>query len=63
MKMISRVISKPETQKMIKALRASGLTVDKINNGYECKHINGYIFKAMNGNNGYLVRMASDLFA
>jgi hypothetical protein len=62
MKMISRIISKSETHKMIKALRAAGLQVDKIEGSYECKIKNTLVFKAMPGNNGYLIRMAENLF-
>ena len=54
-------------QQMIKGLRASGLKVKKIDGGYICKAINWKnepitIFKAMNGNNNYLVRMVDNLF-
>lgn len=62
-KYISRVISKSETQLMIKALRGAALEVQKLDAGYVCFNKNGcLLFKAMRGNNGYLVRMASDLF-
>lgn len=48
---------------MVKALRDAGLTVERLNAGYECKSGNGdLLFKAMNGNHGYLVRMAENLF-
>lgn len=65
MNMVARVVSKRNTQAMIKALRAAGLTVSKINSGYEC--IGGstgelLLFRAMIGNNGYLIRMREDLF-
>ena len=62
MNKISRIVAKTEVQKMIKALRGSGLTVDKIEGGYVCEARRKIIFKAMNGSNGYLVRMADDLF-
>lgn len=63
-KMISRVIAKAEVQKMLKALRSAGcFTVTKLDAGYEVTHKKaGVVFKAMQGNNGYLVRMAEDLF-
>mgnify|MGYP003632724465 CR=1 FL=1 len=60
--MISRLISKPNTQAMIKALRSAGLTVDKLSAGYECKQGDTLLFKAMNGSRGYLVRMQPNLF-
>ena len=61
--MIARMIPKQDVQQMIKALRAAGLDVDKQNGIYVCEHPqNGLLFKAMPGNNGYLVRMRSDLF-
>lgn len=65
MKMIARVVSKRNTQSMIGALRAAGLTVSKIASGYEC--FGGstgelLLFRAMIGNNGYLIRMREDLF-
>ena len=76
-KMISRLIAKPDTQKMIKALRASGLTVNRDKSGaYTCEMLqhqtkNGKrtgetrtikLFAALPGSRGYLVRMRSDLF-
>ena len=53
---------------MIKGLRSSGLKVKKIEGGYICKAISPdqsepiTVFKAMNGNNNYLVRMIDNLF-
>ena len=53
---------------MIKGLRSSGLKVKKIEGGYICKAIGPEqsepitVFKAMNGNNNYLVRMIDNLF-
>jgi hypothetical protein len=64
--MIVRVISKPEVQEMLKALRqAPGLDVQRIENGYSVTHkpTGTLLFKAMNATNGYLVRMADNLFA
>lgn len=61
-KYISRVIQKKIVQDMIKTLREAGLCVEKINGGYECDVKGVMVFKAMNGSNGYLVRMADDLF-
>ena len=60
--MISRLISKPNVQLMIKALRDAGHNVNKLAGGYECKHNDTLLFKAMNGNHAYLVRMQPDLF-
>lgn len=54
---------------MIKAIRSGGLKVKKIDGGYICKAIGPdqkeaiELFKAMNGNNNYLVRMVDNLFA
>jgi len=64
----TRLLSKPTVQDMIKGIRASGLKVNKIDGGYVCKAISHEnkpieIFKAMHGNNGYLVRMVDNLFA
>ena len=64
--MIVRVISKPAVQEMLKALRqAPGLDVQRIENGYAVTHkpTGTLLFKAMNATNGYLVRMADNLFA
>jgi hypothetical protein len=68
MQYITRVLPKREVQNMIKAIRSSGLKVKKIDGGYICKAISHEnkpieIFKAMHGNNGYLVRMVDNLFA
>ena len=60
--MITRVIAKAETQKMIKALRAAGLTVEKNGMAYTCEVKGRVVFKALNGQRGYLVRMAENLF-
>ena len=62
--MVSRVIAKKEVQKMLKVLRDTGLfTVTKLDAGYEVTHKKaGVVFKAMQGHNGYLVRMVEDLF-
>ena len=60
--MQSSVINKKTVQQMIKALRSAGLTVTRLDAGYECKQGDTLLFKAMNGHNGYLVRMQSDLF-
>lgn len=61
--MIARRISKPEVQKMIKALREAGLPVVKSGFGYKCEHPKaGLLFQAMNGHHDYLVRMKQDLF-
>jgi hypothetical protein len=61
--MIARLIDKKSTQDMIKVLRDAGLEVEKRNGMYVCEHEKaGLLFKAAPGNNGYLVRMRSDLF-
>jgi hypothetical protein len=64
--MIVRVISKPEVQKMLTGMRqAPGLDVQKITNGYTVTHkpTGTLLFRASNATNGYLVRMADNLFA
>ena len=54
---VTRIWSKPQTQQVFKQLRAEGLTVNKINNGYEVVNDNNVLFlKAMNGTNSYLIR-------
>tara|TARA_R110001606_G_scaffold186161_1_gene333595 strand:+ start:770 stop:979 length:210 start_codon:yes stop_codon:yes gene_type:complete len=64
----SRILPKSTVQQMIKGLRSSGLKVKKIDGGYICKAISQEqsepitVFKAMNGNNNYLVRMIDNLF-
>ena len=67
MKYETKLLAKSTVQEMIKGLRSSGLKVKKIDGGYVCKAINWKnepitIFKAMNGNNNYLVRMVDNLF-
>jgi hypothetical protein len=61
-KLTARVWSKPVTQQVIKQLRNAGMTVKKINNGYECHVGNELIFKAMIGTQGYLVRFNPEMF-
>lgn len=62
-KMVSRVWPKKQTQQAIKALRQAGMSVKKIDSGYELKTKDGTIlFKAMIGSRGYLVRYAEQLF-
>ena len=64
----TKILSKPTVQAMIKGLRSSGLKVKKIEGGYICKAVSPdqkepiTVFKAMNGNNNYLVRMIGNLF-
>ena len=54
---VTCIWSKPQTQQVFKQLRAEGLTVNKINNGYEVVNDNNVLFlKAMNGTNSYLIR-------
>jgi len=54
---VTRIWTKPQTQQVFKQLRAAGLTVNKINNGYEVVNGNNVLFlKAMNGTNSYLIR-------
>jgi biotin operon repressor len=60
--MISKIWTKPQTQQAIKSLRDAGLTVDKLNAGYECKINDKLLFKAMIGSQGYLVRYDANLF-
>lgn len=60
--MVSKIWSKPVTQKVIKSLRMQGVTVEKINGGYVGKIGTHEVFKAMQGTMGYLVRYEPDLF-
>ena len=54
---VSRIWSKPQAQRVFKQLRADGLTVNKINNGYEVVNDNNVLLlQALNGNSSYLVR-------
>lgn len=76
-KTISYVTTKPDTQAMIKALRAAGSIVEKDSlGGYRCDHVmkgmkNGKptgntktirLFTALPGRNGYLIRRVENLF-
>lgn len=62
--MIARAIPKSNTQAMIKALRAAGLTVDRDSLGmYTCEQNGATLFAAMPGRLNYLVRMRADLFS
>ena len=61
--MISRVWSKKQTQQTIKDLRTNGYDVEKLSNGYEVKLDGNLIFKAMIGNNSYLIRYDANLFS
>lgn len=64
----TKLLAKSTVQEMIKGLRSSGLKVKKIDGGYVCKAISPdqkepiTLFKAMSGNNNYLVRMVDNLF-
>ena len=62
MKTISTVLPKREVQAMIRALRDAGLNVEKTDSGYSCEAKGQTVFKAMTGSQGYLVRMADNLF-
>lgn len=66
---ISRIIDKPELQKMLKALRKTGaFTIENKSKGnrpfYSVTHTKTgkMVLEAMNGRKAYLVRMASNLF-
>lgn len=67
--MTSKVWSKKQTQKTIRALRNAGYDVVKQSDGhYKCdiKNDKGktvHIFTALIGHNGYLVRYHPDLFS
>ena len=54
--MLTRLWTKKQTQSAIKALRDAGLTVIKLDAGYECMMNEKLLFKAMVGTNGYLIR-------
>ena len=61
---VTRIWTKRQTQQVFKQLRAAGLTVNKINNGYEVVNDNNVLFlKAMNGTNSYLIRSVDFLLA
>lgn len=68
MKYQTELLSKSTVQAMIKGLRSSGLKVNKIDGGYICKAVSPdqkepvTVFRAMQGNNNYLVRMVDNLF-
>jgi hypothetical protein len=61
---VTRIWTKPQTQQTLKELRAVGLTVNKLPNGYEVVNDNNVLFlSAMNGNNTYLIRAVDFLLA
>ena len=60
--MVSKIWTKKLTQITIKQLRDAGLTVTKLDAGYECKINDELVFKAMIGTSGYLVRYNENLF-
>lgn len=66
--MAVKILTKPQTQQMIKALRDAGFTVNKLSSGYACEAINNAtnekktVFKAMVGSRGYLVTYEDSLF-
>jgi len=63
MKKVTRIYPKRTLQAMLKALRSAGLTVTRLDAGYECKTDKGLVvLKAMNGSRGYLTTHAADLF-
>jgi len=57
----TRILSKPQTQALLKQLRSDDdLEVTKLNSGYEVVDImrdDALVFRAMNGNNSYLCRI------
>jgi len=64
---IVRRIRKKEVQRMIRALRQSGLTVEKSETGiYTCKASDEFdsvtLFLALPGRNDYMVSMVNNLF-
>jgi|TARA_R110002110_G_scaffold414068_1_gene642888 5-enolpyruvylshikimate-3-phosphate synthase len=62
-KFITRVLDKPDVQKMLKALRKAGLKVEKLDAGYSVTTKQGFeVFKAMNGQRAYLCRFVDNLF-
>ncbi len=61
---VTRVWTKPQTQQTLKELRAAGLTVNKVPNGYEAVNKNNVLFlRAMSGSNSYLIRAVDFLLA
>jgi hypothetical protein len=61
--MITRIIAKKDLQDMLKACRAASLSVEKLDAGYQVHAGEVLVLKAMNGHNGYLTRMADNLFS
>ena len=61
--MTTRIWTKPQTQQTLKALRAHGYKVAKLDAGYVAHDLQGLeVFKAMQGMNGYLVKFENELF-
>lgn len=61
--MTTRIWTKKQTQQTIRDLRTAGYDVQKKRDGYICNLGDLFIFQAMNGTNGYLVRYHEGLFS
>jgi len=62
MPVISKVIMKRDFQSILKTLKDSGFTVTKLDAGYTVHNDRVLVLKAMQGSQGYLVRMFEHLF-
>ena len=59
-----RQLSKPNTQKILRDLKAAGYTVTKKSQGfYKVTDGDEEVLSAMVGHNGYLLRFKDDLFS
>ena len=61
---VTRIWTKPQMQQILKDLRAVGITVNKVNSGYEAVNKNNVLLlRAMNGHNSYLVSAVDFILA
>lgn len=59
--MTTKIISKPNMQRLLKCLRLEGYEVSKCPTGYLVVVDGTLMLKAMMGHNGYLVRFSPEL--
>ena len=61
--MKTRILSKKNTQQILKNLKHNGIKVEKVDGGfYKCYDENTKVFSAMIGRNDYLCRFNPDYF-
>ena len=55
--MITKIMTKPDTQKLIRILKNGGVEMQKQMAGYVGTFEGKEVFRAMNGSRGYLIRI------